>query len=78
MIKRTTIYLDPDVHRVLKLKSAKTSRSISELVNEAVRNQLALDQEELQIFQDRKKESTVPFEQLLKKLKKSRKIYIER
>jgi hypothetical protein len=74
MIKRSTIYLDPDVHRVLKLKSAETSRSISDLVNEAVRHELALDQEDLQAFNDRKKESTVSYEQLLKELKQSGKI----
>ncbi len=38
--KRATIYLDPDLHKVLKLKAVETSRSVSELVNDAVRHEL--------------------------------------
>ncbi len=34
--KRATIYFDPDLHKALRLKAAETSRSITELVNEAV------------------------------------------
>ena len=73
-IKRSTVYLEPDLHRVLKLKSVETSRSISHLVNEALRHELAEDQEDLQAFADRKSEPTVSYEQLLKELKKNGKI----
>ena len=73
-IKRSTVYLEPELHRVLKLKAAETSRSISDLVNEALRHELAQDQEDLQAFADRKKEPTISYEQLLKELKKSGKI----
>ena len=73
-IKRSTVYLEPDIHRVLKMKAAETSRSISDLVNEALRHELAQDQEDLQAFADRKKEPTISYEQLLKELKKSGKI----
>jgi predicted transcriptional regulator len=38
--KRTTIYLDPDLHKALRLKSVAVSKSISVLVNEAVRESL--------------------------------------
>ena len=72
--KRATVYLDPDLHRVLKLKAAETSRSVSDLVNESVRHELAEDQEDLKAFKDRVKEPTVSYEQLLKELKADGKI----
>lgn len=72
--KRSTVYLDPDLHRVLKLKAAETSRSVSDLVNEAVRHELLQDQQDLQVFTDRLKEPTISYEQLLKELKQDGKI----
>ena len=72
--KRSTVYLDPDLHKVLKLKAVETSRSISDLVNEAVRHDLSQDQEDLQAFADRRKEPTISYEQLLKQLKQNGKI----
>jgi len=72
--KRSTVYLDPDLHRVLKLKAAETSSSISDLVNNAVRHELAQDQEDLQAIADRQKEPTISYEQLLKELKQDGKI----
>ena len=72
--KRSTVYLDPDLHRVLKLKAAETSRSVSELVNEAVRHELIEDEEDLKSFATRRKEPTISYEQLLKELKRDGKI----
>lgn len=68
--KRATIYLDPELHRVLKIKSAETSRSVSELVNKAVREALAEDAEDLAAFEERALEPVVSFEEMLKDLKK--------
>ncbi len=72
--KRSTVYLDPDLHKALKLKAVETSRSISDLVNEAVRHDLSQDQDDLQAFADRRKEVTISYEQLLKQLKQNGKI----
>jgi hypothetical protein len=41
--KRTTIYLDPDLHRALRLKAVLVSKSVSDLVNEAIKNSLKMD-----------------------------------
>jgi len=41
--KRTTVYLDPDLHKALRLKSVAVSRSLSDLINEAVRESLKKD-----------------------------------
>ena len=35
--KRSTIYFDPSIHQALKIKSVTSSRSVSELVDEALR-----------------------------------------
>lgn len=66
---RSTIYFDPDLHRALRLKAASTQRSISELVNEAVRLALAEDQEDLAAFEQRIAEPGLSYEVLLDELK---------
>jgi hypothetical protein len=72
--KRATIYLDPDIHKVLKVKAAETSSSISEIVNKALRQDLIEDDEDLKSFKERVSEPTVSFEKLLSDLKKDGKI----
>ena len=72
--KRTTIYLDPDLHRALRIKAAETERSMSELVKDAVRLSLAEDAIDLAAFDQRKTEPSLPFEDVLKKLRKNGKI----
>ena len=72
--KRATIYLDPLIHKIIKLKSAETDRSISEIVNDALRHELADDQEDLEAFKKRAKEPSISYEALLKKLKADGKI----
>lgn len=72
--KRATIYLDADLHHLLKIKAAETSRSISDLVNDAIRHEMAEDQLDLQTFADRLSEPTVSCEKLLKDLKADGKI----
>jgi len=42
-VKRATIYLDEELHKALRMKTAVTSKTISELVNDAVRYSLAED-----------------------------------
>ncbi len=67
--KRSTIYFDPDLHRALRMKSAAANRSISEIVNDAVRRALREDQEDLAAFEDRVAEPTLTYEELLADLK---------
>jgi len=42
--KRSTIYLEENIHKTLRLKAAETHRSIYDLVNEAVRLTFIEDQ----------------------------------
>ena len=69
LTKRATIYFDPDLHRALRHKAAETSRSVSDIINEAVRQALAEDAEDLAAFADRVNEPVVSYEQVLKELK---------
>jgi predicted DNA-binding protein len=73
-LKRSTIYLDPQLHRALKIKSAQVSKTISALVNEAIKFSLAEDLEDLEAFEDRLNEPNLDFEYVLKDLKSSGKI----
>jgi len=72
--KRSTVYFDPAIHRALRLKAAETDRSISDLVNDAVRLSLAEDAEDLAAFQERAGEPNLSFEDVVKSLKQSGKI----
>lgn len=72
--KRSTIYLDPDLHRALRLKALDTGRSMTDLVNEAVRMAFREDQEDLSAFDERIKEPEITYEALLKDLKAHGKI----
>jgi hypothetical protein len=72
--KRSTVYLDSQLHRALKMKAAELDRTISDLINEAVCQILAEDQADLQSFEDRKDEPSLDFESVLKELKSSGKI----
>ena len=72
--KRTTVYFEPDLHKALRLKSAVSERSISEMVNDAVRQSLAEDAEDLAAFDERADEPTVDFEDFIKKMKRSGKL----
>jgi plasmid stability protein len=68
--KRSTIYFDPALHQALRLKAAATDRSISDMVNDAVRAALAEDAEDLAAFEERMDEPSVSFETLVRDLRK--------
>jgi post-segregation antitoxin (ccd killing protein) len=72
--KRATIYLDPDLHKALRLKSVETSRSVSNLINEAVREALSEDAEDLAVFEERGAEPLISYSEMVKRLKKDGRI----
>ncbi len=51
--KRTTVYLDSELHKALMLKAVETSSSVSELVSRAVREAFFEDAEDLAAFEER-------------------------
>ncbi len=72
--KRATVYFDPLLHRALRLKAAETDRTISELVNDAVKASLAEDANDIEAFEVRDKEPDYAFEDVVKDLKRRGKI----
>lgn len=73
-MKRSTIYFDPQLHAALRLKAVHSNRSLSDLVNDAVRAALAEDQEDLAAFEHRLAEPVMSYEELLNDLKAHDKI----
>ena len=72
--KRATVYFDPGIHKAVKIKAAETARSISDIVDDALRRELSEDEEDLRAFEERAGEKTLSFERVLKDLKAHGKI----
>ena len=72
--KRATVYLDPSLHRALRVKAAETEKSVSALVNSAVRLSLSEDAADLAAFKARAQEPVLAFEAVLKDLKRRGKL----
>ena len=68
--KRATVYFDASVHQALRLRAAATDRSISDMVNDAVKAALAEDAEDLEAFDRRRSERSISFESLVRDLRK--------
>ncbi|MEO8503528.1 MAG: CopG family transcriptional regulator [Acidobacteriota bacterium] len=67
--KRATVYFEPQIHQALRLKAATSDRSISDLVNNAVKLTLAEDAEDLESFEKRSRERNLDFERFVRDLK---------
>lgn len=70
LTKRATIYLDADLHRAVRMKAAEIEKSVSDLVNAALRRSLAEDADDLAAFGDRAKEPNLDFEAVVKDLRR--------
>ena len=68
--KRATVYFDADVHRALRLKAAAADRSISDMVNDAVKAILAEDADDLAAFSERKGDKNLSFDTFVRSLKR--------
>ena len=72
--KRVTVYLKPEFHRALRVKSAETEYSVSDLINSAVKHALLEDAVDLEAFDKRSGESRLAFEDVVKALKRDGKL----
>lgn len=72
MTTKATIYLDPKIHRAIKIKAAHTDRSLSEIVNEALRLSLREDALDLDAFEKRVQEPVRSLRAVLKALQRDR------
>lgn len=71
---RATVYLDPELHKALRLKAVETSQSVSELVNKAVKEALAEDAEDIEAFEERAGEPLIRYDEMVKRLKRDGRI----
>jgi len=74
LTKRATIYFDADLHRAARMKAAETDKSVSDLVNSALRQSLAEDADDLAAFRARAKEPNLDFEAVVKDLRRRGKL----
>ena len=72
--KRATVYFEPEIHRALRLKAAASDKTISDMVNDAVKLSLVEDAEDLEAFEKRRREPNLDFEQFVKALKRRGKL----
>jgi predicted transcriptional regulator len=71
---RATVYLDPELHKALRLKAVETTQSISKLVNDAIKESLSEDAEDIAAFEERAKEPLMSYDAMIKRLKKDGRI----
>lgn len=69
MNTRTTVYFDSQLHQALKMKAAQTGQTISDILNQLLRQNLEEDQSDIKSFKDRAKEGLVSYEEFLATLK---------
>ena len=69
LTRRATVYFDPVIHRLLRLKAAETAQSVSDLVNDALRVAMTEDAEDLEVFEARAGEPLIGYEEMLKRLR---------
>ena len=74
LTKRATIYLDPDLHRAVRVKAVEIEKSVSDLVNAALRQSLAEDADDLAALRARAKEPNLDFEAVVKNLRRRGKL----
>jgi len=58
------------LHKALRLKAVETSKSVSELVNDAVREALLEDAEDIAAFEQRIGEPLIACDEMVKRLKR--------
>jgi antitoxin-like ribbon-helix-helix protein len=68
--RRVTVYFEPEIHKGLRLKAAESGRSMSDLVNDAVRLTLAEDAADLRTFETRRREPDLDFKKFVRTLKR--------
>jgi len=68
-MRRATVYFEDDLHKALRIKSVESDRTISELVNDAIKLVLEEDQEDLAAIKERKDEEPISYESFLQELK---------
>jgi hypothetical protein len=67
--KRTTVYLDPELLKIVRYQAIQNETSVSQMINDAIREQLAEDAEDIAAIEERKNEIPISFSEMVKRLK---------
>jgi hypothetical protein len=67
--KRTTVYLDPVLLKIIRYQAIQNETSVSQMINDAIRYQIAEDAEDIAAIEERKNETPIPFDEMVKRLK---------
>lgn len=70
MTAKATLYLDEKLYKAYKIKAAHTDQTISELVADAMRSQLAEDLDDIKALRNRANDPTESYEEFLEGLKR--------
>lgn len=68
--KQPMIELDPQLHEALRARAEETQRTVSDLVDEAVRLALAEDAEDLAALAERREEPDLSFDEVVRDLRR--------
>lgn len=66
---RTTITLNDKIYKALRIRAAESGESVSAVIENAVKEQVLEDLEDLQIVKQRENESAIDFHAFVKELK---------
>ncbi len=66
---RTTITLNDKIYKALRIRAAESNESISALVEDAVKEQVLEDVDDLHTVQEREHESSIDLKRFVKELK---------
>ena len=67
--KKTTIYFEPSVHKALRTKAAEESRSMSDVIHEAVSLLVSEDAEDIADFDARIGEPNIGYAEFVQSLR---------
>ena len=66
---RTTITINDELYKTLKVQAARSGEPVSRLVEDAIKNQLLEDIEDLQAIKERENEPTKDYDEFVAELK---------
>lgn len=73
-LTRAIVHLDPNLYMALRLKAAETDHSVADLVNQAVRQSLAEDADDLAAFDVRAEEANLAFDDAVRESRRRGKL----
>jgi len=74
IVRRATIYFEPKVHRALRMRAAAADRSMSDMVNDAIKRSLEEDADDLAVLKKRRNDPGILLSDAVRSLKRRGKV----